>query len=58
MYLVTLIIHKYIFSKFGDIQNMKVENLKQVFTVLAIVVISGDFKISYLVNDFQKSREP
>jgi hypothetical protein len=58
VYLVTLIIHKYIFSKFGDIQNMKVENLKQVFTVLAIVVISGDLKISYLVNDFQKSSEP
>jgi hypothetical protein len=43
VYSVTLIIHKYIFSRFGDIQNMKVENLKQAFTVLAIVVISGDF---------------
>ncbi len=36
---------------------MKVENLKQAFTVSAIAVIFGDFKIMFLVNDFPKGRE-
>jgi len=39
VYIVSLITHKYIFSRFGDIQNMKVENLNEAFTVLAIVAI-------------------